>query len=153
MNITVLNCGSASLPSRATPQLDTQTGNPPTPFSQGNGVVDVPGSHYCKSSESYRGSFMDSFFSFFFFCARLWDHFESWKPKILCCKYADLVIMFSWSACLLLPKCLPPPFFTPWENNCCLPSISQRNSSPWLRLGKKKNILEVFYMLPQIVLH
>lgn len=35
----------------------------PPPSSQGIGVVDVPGSHYSKSSELSRGSFIDPFFS------------------------------------------------------------------------------------------
>lgn len=76
----------------------------PPPSSQDRGVVDVPGSHYCKPSELSRGSSTEPCLLFFY--TRLWDHFEC-NLKILCCKYADLVIVFPWSACLLLPRCLP----------------------------------------------
>lgn len=37
---------------------------PPPVISGYRGVVDVPGSHHCKSSEPSGGSFTDPFFSF-----------------------------------------------------------------------------------------
>lgn len=69
VNIVALSSAAIFLLCRVTPQLEIRTGNP-APLeplsSQGDAVIDVPGSHYCNSSEPSSGNFMDFFFSLFF---------------------------------------------------------------------------------------
>lgn len=112
----------------------------PPPSSQDS--VDVPGSHYCKPSEPPRGSSVDPFLLVFY--TRLW---ESCNLKILCCKYADLAVIFSWSARSSLPRCLPTLMGEQ------LLAAVYRPAQFLTPIQKKKKRMEVFYMLPQIILH
>ena len=76
----------------------------PPPFSQGSGAVDVPGSHYCKSSEP--SGELPWTHSPHFLHLPLGSLLSPaiWKSRNY--TYADPVIIF-WAACSLLPRCLP----------------------------------------------
>lgn len=72
VNLVVLNSSAASLPEHSNGTTGKLNRKPP-PSSQDSGVVDVPGSHYYKSSEPSRESSTDPFLLVFYTC--LWDHF------------------------------------------------------------------------------